>query len=118
MSKETFKIHKREQPFTMVENALINNQTLSWSAKGVLIYLLSKPDGWKVYKADIVNHATNGISSVKSIIKELKCAGYITLSKILDQKGRIIEWRYDIYEEPLNKPIEALKYRKYDRIPI
>lgn len=105
---DTFRTHKRASNFTMIQNALINQPTLSWAAKGILIYLLSKPDGWKVYTADIVKHATNGKDSVKTLTKELRAAGYITLSKIVDSKGRVKEWRYDVYDEPLQTPFAGI----------
>lgn len=107
MAKNIFRTHKKNNPFTMVENSLINNEDLSWGAKGVLIYLLSKPDGWKVYKADIVKHATNGTDSVKSIIKELRKTGYVVLTRILDSKGQVSEWRYDVYDAPVKEPVEG-----------
>lgn len=106
MANETYRTHKKTGNFTIIENSLISDNSISWAAKGILIYLLSKPDGWKVYKSDIVKHSTNGIDSVKSIIKELRKAGYITLTRITDAKGRVQEWRYDVYDEALETPVE------------
>lgn len=65
-------VKKKVNPFVMVEHELINNENLSWGAKGLLIYMLSKPDNWKFYKSDVVKHATNGIDSVNNILKELE----------------------------------------------
>ena len=41
MNKTTI---KRKTCFTAISNALINDSALSWKAKGILIYMLSKPE--------------------------------------------------------------------------
>lgn len=105
MTNETYNVHRRQKPFTMVDNELINDEKLSWAAKGLLIYLVSKPDNWKVYKADIVKHATNSKDSVSGIFKELRNTGYMTLTRFINERGQVISWSYDFYEEPLTTPI-------------
>lgn len=105
MANETYNVHRRQKPFTMVGNDLINDENLSWAAKGLLIYLVSKPDNWKVYKSDIVKHATNSKDSVSGIFKELRNTGYMTLTRFINEGGKVIAWNYDFYEEPLETPI-------------
>ena len=63
--------------YTVVDNALIEDQLLSWKAKGLLIYLLSKPDGWKVRMGHLVSAGTLGREGVRGILSELEDQGYI-----------------------------------------
>lgn len=64
------KLKKRYQrSFTQIDNEIVNNEQLSWQAKGLLLYLLSKPDGWVFYETDLVKRATNGRDSVRTIIR-------------------------------------------------
>ena len=42
---EIFRIEKRSD-FTIVRNGLLRDKTMSLKAKGLLITMLSKPDGW------------------------------------------------------------------------
>jgi hypothetical protein len=73
-----FNINKRVNPFVQIDKECINDSSVSWRAKGILAYLLSKPDNWQVYEQDIINHSTDGRDAVRNSIKELIRAGYIS----------------------------------------
>lgn len=45
------------------------------------------------------------LDSVKSILLELRKAGYIVLSCIIGVSGRIIAWRHDVYDNPIESPV-------------
>jgi hypothetical protein len=93
--------HKKN--YTVFSNDLIAEPTLSWKAKGILMYLLSKPPGWKTRLEDIVKHAKDGRDAVLSGIKELRDAGYIKKICIRDPKTqRIIRWETQVFETPLD----------------
>lgn len=89
MSKNIVRTSKRENPFVMIDHRPLNDDNLSWQAKGLLAYLLSKPDNWIVIVADLVKRATNGRDSVNSILKELEQKGYIERIKIRDRDWTI-----------------------------
>ena len=92
--------------FLMTPNSLWEDETLSFSAKGLLGYLLSRPKNWKVHPwqlADVYkgDKRGNGLDSIKSMIKELRAAGYIAYSKIHDPiTGRWIH-KYKVYPLPI-----------------
>ncbi len=44
---------KRSSEFAIISNRLANDKALSFEARGVLVYLLSKPDNWEVKISDI-----------------------------------------------------------------
>lgn len=68
--------------FTMVQNAFLNDVDLSWKAKCIFIYMISKPEGWKLnIKGDLVKRSTDGERAVYSGISELVDAGYISRSR-------------------------------------
>lgn len=65
--------------YTIVPNLTLNDTRLSWEAKGMLAYLISKPDHWTI----IVNQLVKESASAKKrkvlvILKELEDLGYIT----------------------------------------
>ena len=74
---------KKEKNYTKVDNNLINDYNLSWEAKGVLIYLLSKPPNWKPSKLDIQRHASNFLGEeypknrIDNIYKQLIARGHL-----------------------------------------
>jgi hypothetical protein len=69
-------------------------------ATGLLTYLLSKPDGWKVIVKDISNHFKDGRDSIYSGLRELKQNGYYKKAPVRDEQGRILYWESIIYECP------------------
>lgn len=71
--------------FTMVQNAFLNDASLSWKAKCIFIYMISKPEGWKLnIKGDLVKRSTDGERAVYSGISELVDAGYISRTRSRD----------------------------------
>ena len=91
--------NKKQDNFTVLDNSVMQNDNLSWKAKGILTYLLSLPTDWDVHLKEIEEHATDGITSLRSGIKELREAGYIKYHKYKDDKGKF-QHRYNIYEFP------------------
>lgn len=88
--------------FTVVTNQLINDQTLSWAAKGVLCYLLSKPTDWQFFIGDIVKHAACTEYQVQKLIKELETAGYIKRYKDVKPGTNKLYWIWEINIEKEN----------------
>ncbi len=87
-------------PYVMVDKGFINNPNLSWKAKGILLYLLSKPDDWEVYQADLMNHASDGRDSCRSGLSELEAAGHIRRVQLRDESGRMNGVECSVYEIP------------------
>lgn len=92
-------IKDKENPYVMINKELLNDVKISWKAKGILCYLLSLPDDWKFYLADLKNRSSDGISSTSSALKELEKAGYLKRKRKYE-KGRIIGIEYIIHEKP------------------
>lgn len=88
------KIEKRENPFAQIDRRVFEDARLSWRAKGILAYLLSKPADWWVRTEDIINHAKEGRDAVRVAMAELQEVGYAEL--VNTSSGR--EWR--VYEQP------------------
>lgn len=96
----TFRVFKESGSFVTVHKDFIHDDNLSWKAKGILLYLLSRPDDWQVYETEIVKHSSDGLSGLKSGIKELEQVGYIQRNRKRDDKGRLKEYEYLVYEQP------------------
>lgn len=95
------RVHKRENPFVMVDKYAVNDPGLSWKAKGLLVYLLSKPDDWVIMLPDLIKHATDGRDSVKAGLRELERAGYLARKQIRDENGKFGHTEFVIYERPV-----------------
>ena len=80
-----------QKRFTTVDNAVLNNVNLSWKAKGLFVYLWSQADEWDFYETEVVKHSTDGLSSLKSGLKELEEQGYLKRERQRDDKGHFKE---------------------------
>lgn len=93
-----FRVQKsKSNPYVMINKNMLKNKVLSWKAKGILSYLLSLPDDWKIYESEIALHAGDGIKGTRTGIKELINAGYIVRQK-KREKGKFQGYEYDVYE--------------------
>lgn len=86
-------------PYTVVPNSLAQDTDLSWKARGILVYLLSKPDDWKVRKNHLADEATDGKHSLNSGLQELEDAGYIKAEKSRGPDGTFDGYDYYISAE-------------------
>lgn len=95
---------KKENPFIQLDKQFIGNGTLSLKATGLLTYLLSKPDGWKVRMNDIYKRFTDGETSVRSALNELVKNGYVHKYRERGEGGAFGDYVYNIYERPEYNP--------------
>ena len=108
-----FRTVKRENPFVQIDKDLVNDPTISAKAKGIMLYLLSKPEGWKVYQSDIVNHMSDGKTSISNGIKELLEAGYIERNRAHNEDGTFAGYEYTVYER---KDLKSADKPRHDNV--
>lgn len=92
-------VKSANNPYVMIDRRPIDNPNLSFKAKGILTYLMSRPDGWEVSVADLINHAKDGEASTRAGMKELKDAGHFKYTRMRGG-GRITGWLIEVFEVP------------------
>lgn len=97
---EVIRVQKRPNNFVMMDKSFLEDERLSYKAKGILAYLLGKPDNWKVIVGNLVNYSTDGKASVYAGLKELNQFGYYEKIPIRDDKGHFVRWESTVYECP------------------
>ena len=90
----------KDNPYVMLDRRPLENQELSFKAKGILAYLMSRPDGWEVSVADLVKRGADGKASIRAGLKELRDAGHMRYT-VSREQGRITGWIIEVYELPL-----------------
>jgi predicted transcriptional regulator len=90
----------KNENYVVVDKVFVNDDRLSWKAKGIMIYLLSLPDDWKFYVEELVTHAKDGEKAFRSGFKELEKYGYVKRFPVRDG-NRIVEWDTTVYENPV-----------------
>lgn len=106
MSEAYFIKQQKKDRYTILDKTCIEDQRLSWKAKGLHTYLMSLPDDWKIYISEIVKHSTDGIDSLQSAIKQLEKYGYIKKLRNRREDGCFGGVSYFVYEKPFEVPLE------------
>lgn len=86
-------------PFVRIDKRVMEDERLSWKARGLMGYMLCKPDNFKFHIDELAKHATDGVDSARAGLKELEKLGYVRRYPV-KEKGKVIEWVLDIYEFP------------------
>lgn len=94
--------------YTSIPNKIIEDASLTWEARGMLIYLLSKPDNWCMQVKDLINKSPDGKEKTTRILCELKTFGYIQSRRFNNKAGRI-QWETLVFDSPQAVPEPAPK---------
>jgi hypothetical protein len=82
-----------------VQNQFIDDVRLSFQAKGIMLYVLSKPDHWRISERSLAAIGPDGRHTVRGALKALEGAGYIRRTRVRLENGTF-EWQSMIYETP------------------
>lgn len=103
---ETIKIHRTSDKkgsvnYTPISNSILQSKSLNPVEVAILIYLLSLPKNFTVFKKNVVSHFKGRVGRER-IHKEwinLKDKGYIV--KSFTDKRNLLTVRWDVYETPI-----------------
>ncbi len=88
----------RRQRFVVMDQRAVEDDRLSWAARGLLCYLLSRPDDWKVLVNDLRKRGNLGRDGIYRLLRELRTLGYARFQRLRDRNGRIRGGMYIIRE--------------------
>lgn len=89
----------RPERYTVVNRKVIDDDRLSYRALGLLVYLLDKPDNWRVEAAQLARGRTEGRDAVRAALMELAEAGYLVRQRRQNDGGQWITETF-LYETP------------------
>ena len=90
----------RDHAYFAISRALAQDTRLSYEARGVLAYLLSKPSDWEAQVPDLMREGHTGRERMYRILRELREAGYIHRERTRLANGTF-EWGpYRVFEVP------------------
>ncbi|MGD9729878.1 MAG: hypothetical protein AB7R40_26560, partial [Nitrospiraceae bacterium] len=75
--------------YTVIDSTALEDTAISFEAKGVLAYLLSKPDGWVIHQEHLSRIGGIGRHKMMRIFSELRKAGYIAYKKPRNEFGQV-----------------------------
>ena len=94
-----FRIDKNKN-YTVMSNYHLRDINLSCKACGLLSKMLSLPEEWDYTTRGLASICKDGVDSIGSALKELERCGYLVRNRIRDNRGRIKDTEYVIYETP------------------
>ncbi|MDZ7750726.1 MAG: hypothetical protein U5S82_03500 [Gammaproteobacteria bacterium] len=97
---QTIRRAARRHRFVIVDQAAVEDTRLSWAARGLLAYLLSRPDDWKVLVNDLKKRGNLGRDGIYALLRELREAGYVAFDRNRDNQGRMRGGTYIVSEIP------------------
>jgi hypothetical protein len=100
--------HRRH--FTVLPNAALRDERLSFRATGLLAYLLSLPEGADVDSTALSKRKREGRNAIRTAYNELVEAGYVVRTKEQKADGKWVTYT-DVFDEPQadSRPDEAGK---------
>ena len=104
-----FRINKT-QDYTVMSNFHLKDRSLSLKSKGLLSLILSLPEDWNYTTRGLAAICKEGVDSIGTALKELERAGYIKRNRLRDEKGKITDTEYVIFEKPQDNPDTAQPY--------
>ena len=100
---------ERTHNYTVMSNYHLRDKSLSLKAKGLLSQMLSLPEDWDYTLAGLARINAEGKDAIRAAVNELEKAGYVTRSRMRDEKGRLSGAEYIIREQPVFSAEPALE---------
>ncbi|MDH6705816.1 hypothetical protein P3T27_002538 [Kitasatospora sp. MAA19] len=94
--------------FTVLPNGMLQCRRLSYTARGLLADLLSRPDGWREDGRHMADTSPQGRGAIRKALKELADAGFYRVEKIRMPDGTIITETH-VYDTPQLSPPGATR---------
>lgn len=100
---------ERTQNYTVMSNYHLRDKTISFKAKGLLSLMLSLPEDWDYTLVGLTRISLEGKDAIRAAVVELEKAGYVTRSRVRNEKGHLQGTEYVIRERPVFSAQPALE---------
>jgi hypothetical protein len=85
--------------FTVLPNTLLQDRRLSYTARGLLADLLSRPDGWREDGRHMADTSPQGRLTVAKALRELTKFGYYRVERVRRPDGTFVSETH-VYDSP------------------
>ncbi|MCI2941748.1 conserved phage C-terminal domain-containing protein [Staphylococcus cohnii] len=108
------RIDKTAGNYFIASKYYVEDENISWKAKGIMSYLFSKPDDWQIYQTQLEKVSKDGKASVRSTINELIDNGYMTRQSRRKSNGDFDGYNYTLHEHPVNDGVRKMEDAKME----
>jgi predicted transcriptional regulator len=105
--------HNADNPFLTVSKETIRDTNLDFDSLGFLIYLLAKPDDWRVRPDQLAKERHIGRVTVYRHLLKLIEAGYVLRKdiRVRESSGRFKQTSiYTVYENKQDRTLENVPF--------
>lgn len=96
------RVVRGENPFAQIDKRPLEDARLTYTARGIMAYLLTKPDSWEINIQEVVKNSPHGIHAIQTAFKELQQHGYAKLVNLKGDGGKLLGRKWVIYETSLS----------------
>ncbi|TDC80196.1 hypothetical protein [Streptomyces hainanensis] len=89
--------------FTVLPNSLLQDRRLSYTAKGLLVDLLSRPDGWSEDGRRMADTSPQGRLAVARALRELTALAYYRVDRVRRDDGTLVSESH-VFDTPQREP--------------
>lgn len=93
-------INKTQRSFTIVNNEILRNKALGLKERGLLITLLSLPDGWSFSVQGLCSILPDGKTAIQAGVQKLEKMGYIRRTQAKEE-GRFCGYDWEVSDRPI-----------------
>lgn len=94
-----FRVEKNRN-YTVMSNYHLRDKNLTLKSIGLLSKMLSLTEEWDYTTRGLASICKEGVDAIGAALKELEVSGYLVRRQLRDDKGRITDTEYTIYESP------------------
>lgn len=96
-------VYRPRGGFTQVPNVAARDSSMSFRARGILLFALSHTEDWKMPREALAREGTEGLAAVQTALNELTEHGY---RKVIRQQREDGTWTTKVrwFEDPADDP--------------
>lgn len=101
-------IIRAERPqnkFAIIRNEVLQDDRLSFRARGVLANILSRPDNWRCSAWDLATEGREGRRAILTALTELETYGYLKRVRSQNERGQWVTNSY-VYDQPCDDVVD------------
>lgn len=94
---------RKDARYFSASNEPFNDDRISWETRGLMGYLLSKPDQWTIRIEDLLKKGPAGEYKIRRMLAEARMFGYMNRIRIT-KDDTTFDWITEMYESPALNP--------------
>lgn len=92
---------KRTDPFATAQSGALDDASMTWKTKGIFAFVMRHPLNSKVPLRDLLAKGPDGLTTLRTVLKELRILGYLKHELRRDDIGEYTQSLWLLADEPI-----------------